>query len=513
MAHLISDTFSQKGAAKLQRLFATIYVFHLSIIIKACYIAIVQHNDKEDRYMKKSINIVCVSMLLLFCFIVPSLAVDFDENRYVQDRYDNYIIYYNSGTYWLYDTEQEKDIFTFDSSADAPSGSWLRNMYFMTDGRILYSEYRLIYPNTIAESFIYEFSPETGEKMLLRSDVAILQQDIAGRFICQQVDASGDPCLVGILDANLETELLPFIYDEIAGYGLGLYCTRTDENGTKLTGYLNEATLEWVVPMGAHSISIDNVNRQHFIIPASDSSESKTYIFDGNHVTVLPGQCWDVRDQYLRVGESSYTLRGELLPDNPTGGSYPAAWTQISSWAEDSIAEAEALDLVPETLHLLYQYPISRWEFSKLAVQTVRQIDPALVAQATEKASGIKFFDIENWSMNYFYESFDDIRIATALGITEGYPDLTFRPDAAITREEAATMLARMVKLIGLQPSEESSVTYSDQAQISAWAQDAVDTVSAAGIMNGVGEGAFAPQQTYTLEQSIVTMTRLYQLN
>ena len=72
-------------------------------------------------------------------------------------------------------------------------------------------------------------------------------------------------------------------------------------------------------------------------------------------------------------------------------------------------------------------------------------------------------------------------------------------------------MLARMVKLIGLQPSEESSVTYSDQAQISAWAQDAVDTVSAAGIMNGVGEGAFAPQQTYTLEQSIATMLRLYQ--
>mgnify|MGYP005781256935 FL=1 len=461
--------------------------------------------------MKKSIYIVCVSMLLLFCFIVPSFAVDFDENRSVQDRLDNYTIYYSHGTYWLYDANQEKDIFTFRSSEDTPSGRWHRSMYFMTDGRILYSECRIVYPNTMAESFIYEFSPETGEKTLLRTDIAILGQDIAGRFICQQVDASGAPCLIGILDADLETELLPFIYDEIAGYGLGLYCTRTDENGNKLTGYLNAATLEWVVPMGAVSIFIDNIKSDHFIIPVSNSNGSKTYIFDGNHVTVLPGQYGMVYDQYMTVGDASYTLRGELLPGNPTDGSYPAAWTQISSWAEDSIAEAEALDLVPETLHLLYQYPISRWEFSKLAVQTVRQIDPALVTQATEKASGIEFFDIENWFMHYFYESFDDIRIATALGITEGYPDLTFRPDAAITREEAATMLARMVKLIGLQPSEESSVTYSDQAQISAWAQDAVDTVSAAGIMNGVGEGAFAPQQTYTREQSIATMLRLYQ--
>lgn len=460
--------------------------------------------------MKKSIGIVCASILLLFCFIVPSLAADFDESRSVQDRYDHYIIYCDGGTYWLYDAEQEKDIFTFDSAADAPSGSWLRNMYFMTDGRILYSEYRLKYPNTITESFIYEFSPETGEKTLLRSDVAILQQDIAGRFICQQADASGGPCLIGMLDADLETQLLPFIYDEIGGYGMGLYCTRTDENGTKLTGYLNEATLEWIVPMGEHSIFIDNINRQHFIIPVSDSSGSKTYIFDGNHVTILPGECREVRDQYLRVGESSYTMQGELLPGNPTDDSYPVAWTQISSWAEDSIAEAEALGLVPETLHLLYQYPISRWEFSKLAVQTVRQINPALVTQA----SGIEFefFDIENWPKSVSYESFDDIRIATALGITEGYPDQTFRPDAAITREEAATMLARMTKLIGLQPSEESSMTYSDQAQISAWAQDAVNTVSTTGIMNGVGENEFAPQETYTLEQSIITMLRLFHL-
>lgn len=203
-------------------------------------------------------------------------------------------------------------------------------------------------------------------------------------------------------------------------------------------------------------------------------------------------------------------MQGELLPGNPTDDSYPVAWTQISSWAEDSIAEAEALGLVPETLHLLYQYPISRWEFSKLAVQTVRQINPALVTQA----SGIEFefFDIENWPKSVSYESFDDIRIATALGITEGYPDQTFRPDAAITREEAATMLARMTELIGLQPDKSAAPAYSDQTQISDWAQDAISTVSAAGIMNGTGNGRFTPKGTYTLEQAIATMLRIYQM-
>lgn len=463
--------------------------------------------------MKKSIKTVCTSILLLLCFIIPALAGDLDEDRSIQDRHGHYMIYDDHGTYQLYDAEQEKILFTFESSEDAPSGSWLRNMYFMLDGRLLYSEYRLIYPNTVAGSFIYEFSPETGDKTLLRTDIAILQQDIAGRFICQQTGDPGSASLSGMLDADLETQLLPFIYDEIAGYGMGLYCTRTDENGTKLTGYLNEATLEWIVPMGEHSIFIDNIDRQHFIIPVSDSSGTKTYIFDGDRVTILPDQCWDVRDQYLRVGELSYTLRGELLPGAPTDDSYPAAWTQISNWAEGLIAEAETLDLVPEPLHLLYQYPISRWEFSKLAVQTVRQIDPALVAAAAEKTLGIHFFDIEDRPQSVSYAAFDDIRIATALGITKGYPDQTFRPDAAISREEAAAMLARMTALIGLRSNEGSSMIYSDQAQISAWAQDAVSTVSAAGIMNGVGRNTFAPRQTYTLEQSIITMLRLYLLN
>lgn len=225
--------------------------------------------------MKKLISITLSAVLLLYC-ITSAFAVDVEADKTLMGKYGRYAIYHvRDELCQLYDTEQDQEIVLFNRAEHITNGLKIRDLYFMTDGRILYSEYRLKYPNTITESFIYEFSPETGEKTLLRSDVAILQQDIAGRFICQQVDASGDPCLIGMLDADLETQLLPFIYDEIGGYGMGLYCTRTDENGTKLTGYLNEATLEWIVPMGEHSIFIDNINRQHFIIPVSGIGQQR----------------------------------------------------------------------------------------------------------------------------------------------------------------------------------------------------------------------------------------------
>ena len=44
------------------------------------------------------------------------------------------------------------------------------------------------------------------------------------------------------------------------------------------------------------------------------------------------------------------------------------------------------------------------------------------------------------------------------------------------------------------------------------WAVDAVGQMQATGVMNGVGENTFAPDEDYTREQSIVTIMRLYDI-
>ena len=59
-------------------------------------------------------------------------------------------------------------------------------------------------------------------------------------------------------------------------------------------------------------------------------------------------------------------------------------------------------------------------------------------------------------------------------------------------------------------PLPAAAPTFADNASISSWARDAVGRVKAAGIMDGTGNNQFTPQGTYTREQSILTILRLY---
>lgn len=52
---------------------------------------------------------------------------------------------------------------------------------------------------------------------------------------------------------------------------------------------------------------------------------------------------------------------------------------------------------------------------------------------------------------------------------------------------------------------------YSDEAAISDWTMAYAASMKAMGIMQGISEEEFAPKETYTLEQAIATMVRLYE--
>lgn len=59
-------------------------------------------------------------------------------------------------------------------------------------------------------------------------------------------------------------------------------------------------------------------------------------------------------------------------------------------------------------------------------------------------------------------------------------------------------------------PLEAGQADFADRGDIGAWALPSVGQVQAAGIMGGVGGGSFAPGGAYTREQSMVTMLRLW---
>ena len=103
---------------------------------------------------------------------------------------------------------------------------------------------------------------------------------------------------------------------------------------------------------------------------------------------------------------------------------------------------------------------------------------------------------------------------AYALGIVNGVGNGRFAPDESITREEAAKMLWNAADLLGYQPTEEP-LDFADKDEISDWALESVNAISSISgadrpIMQGTGNNRFSPKDSYTREQAVATVYRLY---
>jgi hypothetical protein len=74
---------------------------------------------------------------------------------------------------------------------------------------------------------------------------------------------------------------------------------------------------------------------------------------------------------------------------------------------------------------------------------------------------------------------------------------------------QEAAVMLARLAYVAGQPLAEQAPAFADNAQIAPWAFDAVGQMQASGIMGGVGDNMFAPQGDYTREQSIITILRL----
>ncbi len=84
-------------------------------------------------------------------------------------------------------------------------------------------------------------------------------------------------------------------------------------------------------------------------------------------------------------------------------------------------------------------------------------------------------------------------------GVLSGYEDGTFKPNNSITRTEAAVVIVRAGKL---STNSSKKSTYTDVAN-NFWGKDYIMAASDAGIIKGMGNGKFAPQDKLTRNQII----------
>ena len=180
---------------------------------------------------------------------------------------------------------------------------------------------------------------------------------------------------------------------------------------------------------------------------------------------------------------------------------------RTSDWAREEVGRAVELDLIydPYDYFSFIQDAISRENFACNAA--------ALVA----KGFGI---NLEGYVfvMNYRGQAEDEnftysaVDAAVELGILQGTGAGELDLYRAITRQEAAAMLARTYRAYqSEEPDVLEPVSFTDRADIADWALEDVALMSQLGIMNGMGDGRFDPLGTYTEEQCFISLLRLYE--
>ncbi|HLS89166.1 MAG TPA: S-layer homology domain-containing protein [Sphingobacteriaceae bacterium] len=160
------------------------------------------------------------------------------------------------------------------------------------------------------------------------------------------------------------------------------------------------------------------------------------------------------------------------------------------------------------------QEPVTRAQFvAMLAAAADLPLPPATVPQV--------FADVppEHWA-------FQVVTAAWEAGIVQGMNDNRFLPDDPLTRAQLAVWLDRLTA--GMLPSVPSGqeppaggepdapgqrdgvqVSFPDQDEIPAWAQEAVGRMVAAGLLQGMDDGSFHPARPANRGEAAVILTRL----
>ena len=102
---------------------------------------------------------------------------------------------------------------------------------------------------------------------------------------------------------------------------------------------------------------------------------------------------------------------------------------------------------------------------------------------------------------------------AVANEIVKGYPDGTFRPDQKITREELCVMMQRYLATRGINGDGNDVLSaFVDNASISWWAREGVNTACAKGIVKGYEDQTVRPQGTATRAEAVTMLLRAIDL-
>ncbi len=288
-------------------------------------------------------------------------------------------------------------------------------------------------------------------------------------------------------------------------------------NGTPVKVRLAETGEEVTPPAGWEgTLHVLEARDSHYVLFEDDTN---SVLMKSDGTTLIPAGTYDSITCIAGIDAASVLAAqkdGQLLiidlnsSEGKAYDSYVVGAEQPSSWAQAEVDAAVSAELVAPDYQNGYVSPCSRETFCELIARMLTQRTGKSLPTLAEESGGeqIQFNDTTN----------SNVLACAQLGIINGMGDGRFAPNDSITREQAATMLARAAAVLGIESNCET-VDFADEADISSFAKDAVTMVSAMEnaegkrVMQGVGNASFEPKGTYTREQSILTVYRLFRMD
>lgn len=200
-------------------------------------------------------------------------------------------------------------------------------------------------------------------------------------------------------------------------------------------------------------------------------------------------------------GGGGTKVTDKTLPSAPiaaTPSGEPFGDLDAHSWAKDDILYLYNKGIVSGVSGSRFapENSVKREEFVKMLVE-------ALDINISGNYSG--FFDS---TQSAWYEKY--LAAAKESGIVQGRADGSFGVGNTITRQDMAVMMLRALTAKNITPDTVNAAEgFSDSGDISSYANEAVSLMQQCGLINGMGDGTFAPHQNATRAQAAVIIRRV----
>ncbi|GGF90039.1 hypothetical protein GCM10010912_39030 [Paenibacillus albidus] len=178
------------------------------------------------------------------------------------------------------------------------------------------------------------------------------------------------------------------------------------------------------------------------------------------------------------------------------GGSTPVTLADISThWAAAAIQKAVQAGFVNGYTDNTFRpnQEVNRAEFITILARALQLPDSGATPNFKDLSK------IPAWAQAFVTQ-------AAELGIIGGYDDGTFRPAQKLTRTELSVMIVRS---LGITVDKQAKLSFADAKDVPKWAVPYIAAAADVGLVNGVGQNRFAPNQIATRAEAVAIILNL----